>query len=234
MLSLNSKIKLLDRISDYRNELSTLIFNEQFPTLGSSSKSKTKLKLLDEILFLRNQINLLTDLHKGLEPRSFDHSSSTVVILDRSGVVTRMNRSNSVSPTYMIGRRFMDLMFNDLQVEMMLILSEFMKLPTNCAYLIGISLERDTETVQLEFIISPGPDDGLILSWRRIAQNLINTHVIKEFITICAYCRKVKASKDNWESIKQLQTSRVRVTHGMCPDCFEEMMSKIENEALKP
>ena len=64
-----SKLKLLNRIAKLREELGSIIYDEQFKLytnvgLISDNNKETKVKLLDEIIFLTEQMNLVKSLQR--------------------------------------------------------------------------------------------------------------------------------------------------------------------------
>ena len=57
--------------------------------------------------------------------------------------------------------------------------------------------------------------------------------VLKGFITVCSYCRKVKIDDTMWNQIEEYIGARtlVEFTHGICPACFrqfEEQFSRLQ------
>lgn len=53
--------------------------------------------------------------------------------------------------------------------------------------------------------------------------------IIRGMLTVCSYCHKVRVSQDVWEQMDQFVTdhSLALITHGMCPDCYDEMQANI-------
>ncbi len=47
---------------------------------------------------------------------------------------------------------------------------------------------------------------------------------LREFLPICAWCKKVRDDKGYWKSIEEYLTklTGTPITHGMCPSCLEE------------
>lgn len=55
--------------------------------------------------------------------------------------------------------------------------------------------------------------------------------IIKGFLTICSYCKKIRIQNDAWQRIEEYIATRsdVDFSHGVCPDCFlrvSEMLGK--------
>jgi hypothetical protein len=51
--------------------------------------------------------------------------------------------------------------------------------------------------------------------------------ILKGFITVCAYCRRVRMENKAWELIEQYISDRTlaEFTHGVCPDCYKRVLS---------
>jgi len=49
--------------------------------------------------------------------------------------------------------------------------------------------------------------------------------LLEGFISICANCKKVKTTKDQWQQIEHYITdhSLAKFSHGLCPDCAAEL-----------
>lgn len=50
---------------------------------------------------------------------------------------------------------------------------------------------------------------------------------LESFLPICMYCKKIRDDKDYWEQIEGYLAKRTgsRFSHGICPDCFEKVVS---------
>jgi CheY-like chemotaxis protein len=49
-------------------------------------------------------------------------------------------------------------------------------------------------------------------------------------LSICAYCKKIKEDEEVWSQIEAyiMKHSSASFTHGMCPDCFGQVMKQLE------
>lgn len=51
--------------------------------------------------------------------------------------------------------------------------------------------------------------------------------MLKGFITVCSYCRKVQVDNNAWQQIESYVSkhSRAEFTHGVCPSCYEKVLA---------
>jgi len=49
---------------------------------------------------------------------------------------------------------------------------------------------------------------------------------LQELLPLCAYCKKVRNDKNYWERVETALSKfgNVKVTHSICPDCYEKIM----------
>lgn len=50
--------------------------------------------------------------------------------------------------------------------------------------------------------------------------------MLSSLLPVCAWCKKVRNDSGYWESVDAYLTSRVRCTHGMCPECAKVFIGK--------
>ena len=52
-------------------------------------------------------------------------------------------------------------------------------------------------------------------------QNFINNNLLP----VCAWCGLVRDKQNKWQkvNIKKLQYAKIRLTHGICPDCINNL-----------
>lgn len=57
--------------------------------------------------------------------------------------------------------------------------------------------------------------------------------ILAGFITICAGCHKVRIYQNVWQAIEEYisRYCPVEFSHGFCPDCFANEMSKVDNSS---
>ena len=62
---------------------------------------------------------------------------------------------------------------------------------------------------------------------------------LKQFLPICAYCKKVRNDDNYWQQIEHYLSDHLETqfSHGICPDCFKRIVepmlhSKSGTEAL--
>ena len=88
-----------------------------------------------------------------------------------------------------------------------------------------------------DFLTKPLDREAIRMRLRvaeRILRYTAEIQKLQEMIPICVYCRKVRDEHDYWdlvESYIQKETGS-RFSHGACPDCYEEQISKLQTEAL--
>jgi len=54
--------------------------------------------------------------------------------------------------------------------------------------------------------------------------------VLKGFIIVCSYCKKVHLEETNWEQMEHFVSERTlaEFSHGVCPDCHAKVMKELE------
>lgn len=58
----------------------------------------------------------------------------------------------------------------------------------------------------------------------RSAEEEVRT--LSSLLPVCAWCKKVRNDSGYWESVDAYLTSRVRCTHGMCPECAKVFIGR--------
>jgi len=59
--------------------------------------------------------------------------------------------------------------------------------------------------------------------------------VLEGFIPICANCKKIRNTEDQWEQMEKYisQHSLARFSHGICPDCARQLYPDFNNDKMK-
>ena len=59
--------------------------------------------------------------------------------------------------------------------------------------------------------------------------------VLEGFIPICANCKKIRNTEDQWEQMEKYisQHSMARFSHGICPDCAKELYPNLHIDKIK-
>ena len=59
---------------------------------------------------------------------------------------------------------------------------------------------------------------------------LQHKQILKGFISVCSYCKKVHVNETDWEQIEAFISERTlaEFTHGVCPVCYKEIMDGLE------
>ena len=57
--------------------------------------------------------------------------------------------------------------------------------------------------------------------------------ILRGFISVCSYCRKVHMEETDWQRMEEFLEHRTlaEFTHGICPDCYREVLQQIETES---
>lgn len=72
----------------------------------------------------------------------------------------------------------------------------------------------------------------------RLASKEQRVSVLEGLLPICAYCKKIREAdkpaqdRSAWHEVEDyhLMKSGASVTHGMCPDCYDEIMARLDKE----
>ena len=56
--------------------------------------------------------------------------------------------------------------------------------------------------------------------------------ILRGFIRVCSYCRKVHVERTMWEPIELFISERTlaEFTHGICPDCMKRVSSELDDQ----
>lgn len=59
--------------------------------------------------------------------------------------------------------------------------------------------------------------------------------ILRGFIIVCSYCRKVQVEKTGWQQMEMYVSDRTlaEFTHGVCPTCYEKVMRDLESSGGK-
>ncbi|MGB0583173.1 MAG: PAS domain-containing protein [Limisphaerales bacterium] len=73
------------------------------------------------------------------------------------------------------------------------------------------------------------------LSYREMEKAIAQVKALTELMPVCSWCKKVRHEEDEWLSLENYLLSHpdIRVTHGMCPACFDQMKLDIDNQGKK-
>lgn len=67
----------------------------------------------------------------------------------------------------------------------------------------------------------------IVIGFVTIAHTFIQQKtILKGFVRVCSYCRKVKIDEQAWEQIEEFVAERTlaEFTHGICPACYEQLI----------
>jgi hypothetical protein len=102
----------------------------------------------------------------------------------------------------------------------------------------------------MQMLIKPLPNNEvafkntIIRIEHRKAIKLLDSHsqhTKEQYITICSYCKKIRINEDVWvsteEGVKRLkifdQDKQPYLTHGICPQCYQNIMDSLDIEENK-
>lgn len=97
----------------------------------------------------------------------------------------------------------------------------------------------------LEIVITPLENDGIefksciLKKEKRQEARLLNPNraTSEEFLTVCSMCKRIKIDKNTWLEVEDAvnvlhlfnTTKLPKLSHGLCPYCYNSMMEEIEN-----
>ena len=66
-----------------------------------------------------------------------------------------------------------------------------------------------------------------------LAEALQKVQILQDLLPICAWCKRIRDDHGYWNKLEAYMSSRIGVdfTHSICPDCYEKVKTKSENEA---
>jgi hypothetical protein len=68
---------------------------------------------------------------------------------------------------------------------------------------------------------------------RQLEEALARVKQLQGLLPICSYCKKIRDDKNYWYQVEHYitQHSEAQFSHGMCPDCYENI-AKPQFDAL--
>lgn len=86
----------------------------------------------------------------------------------------------------------------------------------------------DGEPAWYKGTMFPVERDGRVVGVAAVSRNVTERvlehrelEILRQFLPICAWCKKVRADDGQWEELESYLTraGHERITHAMCPDC---------------
>jgi DNA-binding response OmpR family regulator len=73
--------------------------------------------------------------------------------------------------------------------------------------------------------------DSLTNKIEELRQALDQIKTLRGIIPICMYCKKIRNDENSWQQLEAYiaEHSEADFSHGLCPECGEELMEKIRN-----
>jgi DNA-binding response OmpR family regulator len=65
---------------------------------------------------------------------------------------------------------------------------------------------------------------------------LADVRRLNGLLPICSYCKAIRDDSEYWHRVEEYVTthSEAQFTHGICPDCFERISSRLHDELQQP
>jgi hypothetical protein len=65
---------------------------------------------------------------------------------------------------------------------------------------------------------------------RELEAALGEVNRLQGLLPICSYCKKVRNEENYWQQVESYLSSHseVKLTHGVCPDCYARMMKEMD------
>jgi hypothetical protein len=65
-----------------------------------------------------------------------------------------------------------------------------------------------------------------------LTKTLEEIKVLRGFLPICAYCRKIRNDEGYWQSVESYlhDHADIKYSHGVCPDCAAKVISEIDDK----
>jgi PAS domain-containing protein len=60
---------------------------------------------------------------------------------------------------------------------------------------------------------------------------LAEVHTLQDLLPVCAWCNKVRDDRGYWEGLDRYLGKRMRMSHGMCPDCHTKLVGDAAGSA---
>lgn len=92
---------------------------------------------------------------------------------------------------------------------------------------------NDGESTWFEGVVIPVIRDGRAVAVAIVTKNVTTRReaereleLLRSLLPVCSWCKKVRTEEGAWRTLEAYleETSRSRVTHGVCPDCEREML----------
>lgn len=71
---------------------------------------------------------------------------------------------------------------------------------------------------------------------RELEESREREQKLQKLLPICAWCKKIRDDQDYWQELESYfaACSQVRFSHGICPGCYERLMSRATPAAASP
>lgn len=56
---------------------------------------------------------------------------------------------------------------------------------------------------------------------------LAEVRTLQDILPICSYCSRVRDDDDYWQSVESYMSRRTRLSHGICPNCYESEVANL-------
>ncbi len=74
---------------------------------------------------------------------------------------------------------------------------------------------------------------SLAVRIQELEEALSEVKRLQGLLPICSYCKKVRNEENYWQQVESYLSSHsdVKLTHGVCPDCYARMMKELDETA---
>lgn len=71
---------------------------------------------------------------------------------------------------------------------------------------------------------------SLAVRIKELEEALSEVKRLQGLLPICSYCKKVRNEENYWQQVESYLSSHseVKLTHGVCPDCYTKMMKEMD------
>lgn len=88
-----------------------------------------------------------------------------------------------------------------------------------------------------DFLTKPLDREAIIMRLRvaeRILDFTSQIRALKELLPICMYCKRIRDDQDYWQQVESYihTCTGTNFSHGICPECLEQQMSKMTRTGL--
>jgi hypothetical protein len=69
-------------------------------------------------------------------------------------------------------------------------------------------------------------EEALAAERDALKKALSENRALRKLLPVCAWCHKVRNDQGYWSEVREYFTASNEVTHGVCPDCANTILSR--------